>query len=243
MEVHAPDHAIHTWREFLVHMGTICLGLLIAIGLEQTVEWMHRRHETAELRRELAEDTTAAIEDARNTEDVHASIYRYLIQVRRDARKAMDTPGPIVLQPLHRGTADEPMEPTWMAAKASGEVSLLSPLEVKAYSEVDDNMTLLRDQFKITNEARQVRQDIQSLYITSAHDHAVVQFDKAHDDALRAYVQALTRERDAEAVLVNDCLQLEGSEQAIQQGHLSLRQVQAAERERIAFYWKHFILK
>jgi hypothetical protein len=44
MEVHAPEHAIHTWRDFFVHIATITIGLLIAIGLEPSVEWLHHRH-------------------------------------------------------------------------------------------------------------------------------------------------------------------------------------------------------
>ena len=44
MEVHPPEHPIHTWRDFVVHIATIVVGLLIAIGLEQSVEWLHHRH-------------------------------------------------------------------------------------------------------------------------------------------------------------------------------------------------------
>jgi hypothetical protein len=48
-EVHAPDHGIHSGRDFLVHMGTICLGLLIALGLEQAVIAIQDAHRRAEL--------------------------------------------------------------------------------------------------------------------------------------------------------------------------------------------------
>lgn len=53
MEVHPPEHGIHSWRDFIVHMGTITLGLLIAIGLEQSVEWVHHRHQVAAIRHDL----------------------------------------------------------------------------------------------------------------------------------------------------------------------------------------------
>src|SRR6185437_9145012 len=49
IDVHAPHGGIHTWRDFWIHLGTIALGLLIAIGLEQSVEWVHRIHERHEL--------------------------------------------------------------------------------------------------------------------------------------------------------------------------------------------------
>ena len=41
MEVHPPEHGIHSWRDFLVHMGTITLGLVIALGLEAAAEALH----------------------------------------------------------------------------------------------------------------------------------------------------------------------------------------------------------
>ncbi len=44
LDIHPPHHAANTWRDFLIHIATIVIGLLIAIGLEQTVEYAHRRH-------------------------------------------------------------------------------------------------------------------------------------------------------------------------------------------------------
>jgi hypothetical protein len=55
VEVHPPEHAIHTWREFLIHMVAIILGLLIAIGLEQSVEAIHNHY----LRTQLEQDVRA----------------------------------------------------------------------------------------------------------------------------------------------------------------------------------------
>jgi len=45
LDVHAPDHTPHTWRDFFIHIATIVVGLLIAVGLEQSVELMHRHHQ------------------------------------------------------------------------------------------------------------------------------------------------------------------------------------------------------
>jgi hypothetical protein len=48
LDVHAPHETIHTWKDFLIHLTTIVIGLLIAVGLEQTVEYFHHRHQVAE---------------------------------------------------------------------------------------------------------------------------------------------------------------------------------------------------
>ena len=38
LDVHAPHEAVHTWKDFFIHLATISVGLLVAVGLEQTVE-------------------------------------------------------------------------------------------------------------------------------------------------------------------------------------------------------------
>lgn len=53
LEVHPPQHAATTWKDFFIHIATIVIGLLIAVGLEQLVEYFHHRHEIAETRSRL----------------------------------------------------------------------------------------------------------------------------------------------------------------------------------------------
>ena len=43
LDVHPAHHAATTWRDFFIHIATIVLGLLIAVGLEQRVEHFHHR--------------------------------------------------------------------------------------------------------------------------------------------------------------------------------------------------------
>jgi hypothetical protein len=45
LDVHARHQSVHTWKDFLVHIAAITIGLLIALGLEATVEWFHHRHQ------------------------------------------------------------------------------------------------------------------------------------------------------------------------------------------------------
>jgi hypothetical protein len=37
LDVHPPHKAAHTFKDFFIHIATIVIGLLIAVGLEQTV--------------------------------------------------------------------------------------------------------------------------------------------------------------------------------------------------------------
>ncbi len=44
IDVHPPHEPMHGWRDFLLHLTTITIGLLIALSLEGMVEWQHHRH-------------------------------------------------------------------------------------------------------------------------------------------------------------------------------------------------------
>ena len=56
LDVHAPHASIQTWRGFFIHIVTITIGLLIAIGLEQCVEGLHHLHQRHQLQHDLLEE-------------------------------------------------------------------------------------------------------------------------------------------------------------------------------------------
>ncbi len=53
IDIHAPHERTHSWTDFLIHIATIVVGLFIAIGLEQTVELIHRSHQRHQLEADL----------------------------------------------------------------------------------------------------------------------------------------------------------------------------------------------
>src|SRR5215469_5207944 len=56
LDVHPAHGAVSGWRDFLVHIAIIAIGLCLALGLEQTVEYLHHRHQVAETRRALLQE-------------------------------------------------------------------------------------------------------------------------------------------------------------------------------------------
>jgi hypothetical protein len=56
LDIHAPHESAHSWKDFFIHIATIVVGLLIAVGLEQTVEYFHHRQQIAETREALAHE-------------------------------------------------------------------------------------------------------------------------------------------------------------------------------------------
>jgi len=68
LDVHPPHESIHTWKGFFIHIATIVIGLLIAVALEQTVEYFHHRHLGREAREQILAET------ARNRKHVVAQL-------------------------------------------------------------------------------------------------------------------------------------------------------------------------
>ena len=66
MEVHTPKHPVRSLREFLKEVGIIVLGVLLALGAEQTVEWLHWRQQVGitdeALQQEIRKDLGPAYE-------------------------------------------------------------------------------------------------------------------------------------------------------------------------------------
>jgi hypothetical protein len=62
IDVHAPEHGINGVRDFFIHLFTITIGLLIALGLEAGAEAIHHRHQRQEaetlIRREIQDNLT-----------------------------------------------------------------------------------------------------------------------------------------------------------------------------------------
>jgi hypothetical protein len=60
MDLHAPAGPVRSFKDFLVHLGIVTLGILIALGLEQLVEAHHRAKIAAEavagFRHEIGDD-------------------------------------------------------------------------------------------------------------------------------------------------------------------------------------------
>src|SRR5215469_12802192 len=56
MEVHPPHGPIHSIKEFLVHLLAITIGLLVALGLEASVEWVHHRRLVREARENIFQE-------------------------------------------------------------------------------------------------------------------------------------------------------------------------------------------
>lgn len=230
MDVHPPQHAIHSWREFFVHMGTICLGLLIAIGLEQSVEALHHRHQARELRLSLRADATTAIRDAQAVQRRSLAKSAWLSGEIEAARAALSDGKPYFSRSQQYSRADTPTDASWRAAKTDGRASLLSPGEIEAYSEIDDAVLDLKSAISDSRSCMDDWSAERRIYVHPIGPQgSMVTFGPKSGDDLRQYIRLLGKASNSEEHTFFLAAQLEGAESAILNGKDSLDQVQHAE--------------
>jgi hypothetical protein len=140
LDVHPAHHAATTWRDFFIHIATITLGLFIAIGLEQSVEAVHHRHQRHLLEENLREELRANLR--KNEEDFRtfAEIRAYLIQLKSAVaarRSGKPVPAPAPPGPSDTRRQRVPVAPSiaiWDAAKLDATVTLLPSEEIRLYN-------------------------------------------------------------------------------------------------------------
>jgi hypothetical protein len=84
MDVHAPHEPLHTWRDFWIHLGTITIGLLIAISLEQSVEGLHHVHQRHQLEKDLRAEGERNIEIVAKDAQVLAATRAWELSLRKN---------------------------------------------------------------------------------------------------------------------------------------------------------------
>jgi hypothetical protein len=78
MDLHPPGGPVRSLKDFLVHLGIVTLGILIALGLEQLVEAHHRANlakiAVAGFRKELAYNESAVKDVLARMPELHGKI-------------------------------------------------------------------------------------------------------------------------------------------------------------------------
>lgn len=230
IDVHVPQKSEHTWTDFFIHIGTIAVGLLLAIGLEQGVEFIHHRHQRHELQQQLQADAEKNLQDTEVadrmlTVRMHYNVER-MDQVRAslEGRKLPDPPLPPAV-----ASFDTPQDPAWQAAKADGTVAVLPAEDIKVFTELDEIISQilpLRNtdwdaQLKVGNVEWTLKRD-------ETHD---VDIESLTADQKRAYLDALLQEYATRRKLRSYLRRLRGGTLAVAHGERDLRKVQLAERE------------
>jgi hypothetical protein len=227
MEIHPPTHALNTWRDFFIHMATICLGLLIAIGLEQSVEALHRNHQHHQLLEGLSADSEKIHEDGLNADQTLTARLHWLSARAAQVQTALDQHHPIPSPaPFTSPKWELPADPTWTAARSSGLLSLFSEQDVKAFSELADLIANTEAAYNQYDLARRQRIVFEQSFRSTNDPNALA---NATPEDARKYLDLLRSETGALARLLSWLRQSLGANTAIQHGDRALDRIYAEE--------------
>jgi hypothetical protein len=227
LDVHTPQEAIRGWKSFFIHIATISIGLLIAIGLEQTVETLHHRHQLDELHESLRQDAQKLVEDSAKVVAGESQRFDRLTARASQIKAAIDSRQPVASPPaVQPGAAwDVPDSPAWRAAKSSGLLSLMPQGEIKIYGEVDFILAEIQMAYQARLLAAKRRRDFEYEFDRDG----ALDLSLARPDDLRRYLVLIIDERSAVDAFQRWSAEIGRVESKILQGELNLEKIRAAE--------------
>ena len=132
MRLHVPK-PLHGWRAFAGEVGVIVLGVLIALGAGQILEWMHDRQVAEEARENVRAEARLDLGFIRDRIAAQDCIEKRLSDLSAILGKA----GAGTLEPRPTWIARPPTVPfftaRWQAATASGRNSLFPAKEQEQF--------------------------------------------------------------------------------------------------------------
>jgi hypothetical protein len=145
LDVHKPHGTVHTWKDFFIHLGTIAIGLLIAIGLEQSVEALHHRRQAREMAFKLHQESTDNLEviayDLKGCDQQLSAIAANVESLKLLGIRHSDTNwSPVTLAPIRFFV---PVETAWLMMRDGALLPLVPDLLAENYWKLDATETAL----------------------------------------------------------------------------------------------------
>jgi hypothetical protein len=143
IDVHPPHESVHTWKDFFIHIATIVIGLIIAVGLEQTVEFFHHRHSAADARASIQEETSD------NLEVLHYNLQSLArgsqqLETGLGALNSNATDADVLTHLQYKWELHSERDTAWQAAKIDGSLALIPRAQLSAanyFYGSNDNLT------------------------------------------------------------------------------------------------------
>jgi hypothetical protein len=148
--VHAPHGEMGGWRGFVTHIAVIAIGLLLAVGLEQGIEYLHHQFQRETLESQMRETFQSNARRAEQNIQVLSNLRAYLVELRnavnsRNARAPSSPPN--VLDQRNFVYAPPPNLGAYEASKINGSVSLLSLNRIRLYDRIEFQHNLMQHSF------------------------------------------------------------------------------------------------
>jgi hypothetical protein len=133
MELHVPHGSVRSIKDFLVHIGIVTVGVIIALGLSQLVEAYHRSGMAAETLEGFRREITFAETQVKGVVDAIPA-WRTQIEAEIDKLSAMPTQGAGQVPIQYPETAYQIIrKASWDTAIATQVLEALPPDKVRGY--------------------------------------------------------------------------------------------------------------
>jgi len=147
LDVEPPDSVVRTWKDIVLHLAIITIGLFIALTLESLLEHIHHVHLVNEARANLASeiaDNRKELSDQLETLDKSQQSLKNDLTTLVQLEKNPKAHGTLTYQ--FSGMTLE--DTSWNTAQITGAVSYMTYPEVKQYAEIYS----LQKQFIVTQQ-------------------------------------------------------------------------------------------
>ncbi len=137
MDVHAPHQPIHGWKDFWIHLVTITIGLLIAVGIEGLVERYHEHTLVKEARATMREEIAGNAETMKGATATIAEERRTLVEDMKLLTHVAEHPEDREAQKAHLSTDFNMVglnDTAWRTAQATGALSYMPYAEAQEYA-------------------------------------------------------------------------------------------------------------
>lgn len=212
IDVHPPHQPVHGWRDFVIHLSIITIGLLIALSLEGLVEWEHHRHLVREA------DDSLRTEIQHNAE----SVQKALAEVHKEqAVLKQDTVVLKYISKHQKPPSNSSLEITfhisdlqsvsWLTAQSTGALAYMPYASAQQYADIYSTQALLA-----TAQQQAARDAIVSLGPFADADDDAQDPTNGQADSIRQKIDVL----QGQLLLVDSLLKsLDGSYKKFQAAH------------------------
>ena len=205
LEVHAPHQTVHSWKDFLIHIAAISIGLLIALGLEATVEWAHHRHQARhalELLQQEFDRNRIAVENNMRSGDLGERNHRAALAVLQRLRSR-------ALRPDDRLIFVRKFSPlssaAWKVVHESGAAAYIRYELLAQYGEIYEA------QQRINDGAMSVYADLQratAVLNTETEDQSRTEEDRIQNEAENTDARLALRSADSRPEAAENAINL-----------------------------------
>ena len=145
LDVHAPDHRISGTRDFLMHLLTITVGLLIALGLENSAEFLHHRHQRKEAEENIRQEIAQNRETIRQAAPSVLAERNALVTTIQALEGVIASHKDAVQQTASLEFAEAPIpDAAWQTASSTGVLSYMDYAQVERFSAAYKQQNMLQ---------------------------------------------------------------------------------------------------